>query len=121
MIQETKTQATLTHPDVRPVCSNRHRFLPSALLTLAAAGLGMSRGAVPPSRPAGAAGATPTRPDIRPCHVHIPDKALDDMRERLAATRWRDQETVADPSQGVQLAKLQQLVRYWGSDYDWHK
>ena len=49
------------------------------------------------------------------------DEALADLRRRLQATRWPDRETVADPSQGAQLAKLQELVRYWGSDYDWRK
>jgi pimeloyl-ACP methyl ester carboxylesterase len=58
---------------------------------------------------------------IRPFHVHVPEADLDDLRRRIAATRWPDQETVADRSQGVQLAKLQELVRYWGTDYDWRK
>ena len=121
MIQEPTTQDTTTHVEVRPVRSNRHRFLTTALLTLAAAGLVMSSCAAAPSSTVAAADAAPTCPDIRPFHIHIPDKALDDLRERLVATRWPDQETVADPSQGVQLAKLQQLVRYWGSGYDWRK
>jgi len=46
---------------------------------------------------------------------------LIDLRRRLQATRWPDRETVADQSQGVRLAKLQELVRYWGTDYDWRK
>jgi pimeloyl-ACP methyl ester carboxylesterase len=58
---------------------------------------------------------------IRPFRVNVPDEALDDLRQRIAATRWPDRETVADRSQGVQLAKLQELVRYWGTDYDWRK
>src|SRR5262249_3118612 len=58
---------------------------------------------------------------IRPFKVNIPEEALVDLRRRIAATRWPDKETVADPSQGVELAKLQQLVRYWGSAYDWRK
>jgi pimeloyl-ACP methyl ester carboxylesterase len=58
---------------------------------------------------------------IRPFRVSIPAKALDDLRRRLKATRWPDRETVADQSQGAQLAKLQELVRYWGTDYDWRK
>ena len=58
---------------------------------------------------------------IRPFHVDVPEKALVDLRRRIAATRWPDKETVADQSQGAQLAKLQELVRYWGSGYDWHK
>ena len=58
---------------------------------------------------------------IRPFHSNIPDEALVDLRRRLAATRWPDRETVNDRSQGVQLAKIQELVRYWGTDYDWRK
>jgi len=58
---------------------------------------------------------------IRPFHIEIPEAALIDLRSRIAATRWPDKETVADQSQGVQLARLQPLVRYWGTDYDWRK
>jgi pimeloyl-ACP methyl ester carboxylesterase len=53
--------------------------------------------------------------------VEVPQGALDDLRRRIGATRWPDKETVADRSQGAQLAKLQELVRYWGSAYDWRK
>jgi pimeloyl-ACP methyl ester carboxylesterase len=58
---------------------------------------------------------------IRPFKIQVPQAALDDLRRRIAATRWPDKETVADQSQGAQLAKLQELVRYWGSGYDWRK
>jgi pimeloyl-ACP methyl ester carboxylesterase len=58
---------------------------------------------------------------IRPFRVSVSDADLADLRRRLAATRWPDKETVADASQGAQLARLQKLVRYWGSDYDWRK
>lgn len=58
---------------------------------------------------------------IRPFTVHVPQAALDDLRRRVIATRWPDKETVADRSQGTQLAKLQELVRYWSTDYDWRK
>jgi pimeloyl-ACP methyl ester carboxylesterase len=58
---------------------------------------------------------------IRPFHISVPDEQLADLRRRLAATRWPDRETVNDGSQGVQLAKLQELVRYWGTNYDWRK
>ena len=58
---------------------------------------------------------------IRPFRAHIPDADVADMKRRLAATRWPDKETVADASQGAQLANLQELVRYWGTDYDWRK
>ena len=58
---------------------------------------------------------------VRPFKVHIPQAALDDLRRRIAATRWPDRETVANQSQGVQLERLQALARYWGTDYDWRK
>ena len=58
---------------------------------------------------------------IRPFHFKVPQAALDDLRRRLAATRWPDRETVTDQSQGVPLDKLQALVRYWSKDYDWRK
>ncbi|HTJ59480.1 MAG TPA: epoxide hydrolase [Devosiaceae bacterium] len=58
---------------------------------------------------------------IQPVNVHIPEEQLVDLRRRIAATRWPDQETVDDQSQGAQLEKLQGLVRYWGGDYDWRK
>ncbi len=55
---------------------------------------------------------------IRPFEVDIADRALEDLRRRIAATRWPSRELVADRSQGVQLATLQELARYWTSDYD---
>jgi pimeloyl-ACP methyl ester carboxylesterase len=58
---------------------------------------------------------------VRRFRVNVPSALLTDLRKRIAATRWPDKETVADQSQGAQLAKLQQLVRYWGSGYDWRK
>lgn len=58
---------------------------------------------------------------IQPFHVNIADKELTDLRNRIAATRWPDKETVSDRSQGAQLEQLQALVRYWGTDYDWRK
>ncbi|HEY2161459.1 MAG TPA: epoxide hydrolase [Solirubrobacteraceae bacterium] len=59
--------------------------------------------------------------DIRPFQVDIPDEALEDLRRRIAATRLPSQELVADRSQGVQLATIQELTRYWATDYDWRK
>src|SRR6266699_4964305 len=58
---------------------------------------------------------------VRPLRINVPEEALVDLRRRIAATRWPDKETVADQSQGAQLAKLQELVRYWGTGYDWRK
>jgi len=58
---------------------------------------------------------------VRPFRVNVPKTALDDLRRRIAATRWPDRETVPDSSQGAQLAALQSLVKYWGTQYDWRK
>src|SRR5262245_48970841 len=58
---------------------------------------------------------------IRPFRISVPEADLIDLRRRIAATRWPDRETVNDRSQGEQLAKLQELMRYWGTDYDWRK
>ena len=58
---------------------------------------------------------------VRPFRVTVPEADVADLRRRLAASRWPDKETVADQSQGVQLAKLQGLVHYWGTNYDWRK
>jgi pimeloyl-ACP methyl ester carboxylesterase len=58
---------------------------------------------------------------LRPFQFNAPDEALADLRRRVAATHWPDRETVADTSQGVQLATMQELARYWGTDYDWRK
>jgi pimeloyl-ACP methyl ester carboxylesterase len=71
----------------------------------------------------GNAQAVPTAESegIRPFQVHIPQADLDELRRRVLATRWPDKETVTDQSQGVQLDKLQALVHYWGTDYDWRK
>jgi pimeloyl-ACP methyl ester carboxylesterase len=62
---------------------------------------------------------TPT--EIRPFNVDIPDEELTELRRRIAAVRWPTKELVEDSSQGVQLATLQELARYWGTDYDWRK
>src|ERR671922_1781642 len=62
-----------------------------------------------------------TANEIRPFQIHIPDEALDDLRRRIAATRWPSRELVTDRSQGVQSATIQELARYWTSDYDWRK
>ena len=57
--------------------------------------------------------------EIRPFHIDMPDEAIADLRRRIAATRWPTRELVADRSQGVQLATIQELARYWATDYDW--
>jgi pimeloyl-ACP methyl ester carboxylesterase len=64
---------------------------------------------------------TATDHTIRPFRANVPQAAVMDMKRRLAATRWSDKETVDDASQGAQLSQLQELVRYWATDYDWRK
>ena len=71
--------------------------------------------------------ATPTRASadaataIRPFSFHVSDEQLAELRRRIAATRWPEKETVTDQSQGVPLATMQELARYWATDYDWRK
>src|SRR5262245_32864914 len=59
--------------------------------------------------------------EIRPFRVHVPERDLLDLRRRLQMTRFAERETVSDQSQGVQLATIQALTRYWASGYDWHR
>src|SRR5438552_542146 len=58
---------------------------------------------------------------ISPFHVDVPEEELTELRRRINATRWPDRETVADQTQGVQLATVQALARYWATEYDWRK
>jgi pimeloyl-ACP methyl ester carboxylesterase len=92
---------------------DRRQLLSTAAMGIAAAGAA----SLFYSDPAPAA----TSDAIRPFRIQVPEEQLVDLRRRLAATRWPDRETVNDRSQGVQLAKFQELVRYWGTDYDWRK
>src|SRR3954463_11538818 len=92
---------------------DRRCFLGAATLGIAAAGAASLL-------PAQMAAAT-TGDAVRPFRVAIPEEKLVDLRRRLAATEWPEKETVADQSQGVQLATMQELVRYWQSGYDWRK
>jgi len=82
----------------------------------------------PRSEPAGDRAAIPPvsanvkaadRTAIRPFRVDVPETELTDLRRRINATKWPDRETVADASEGVQLATIQKLARYWGTEYDW--
>ncbi len=65
--------------------------------------------------------AASTSDAIHQFHVSVPEAELTEMRRRIKATRWPERETVADQSQGVQLATMQALARYWASEYDWRK
>ncbi|MEX2124880.1 MAG: epoxide hydrolase family protein [Woeseia sp.] len=76
------------------------------------------------TRYAAATSAQPAVADdsaIRPFRAEVPQAALDDLRRRIAATQWPEKETVADQSQGLPLATMQELARYWATDYDWRK
>jgi pimeloyl-ACP methyl ester carboxylesterase len=63
----------------------------------------------------------PLPEDIRPFRINISTEAINDLRRRIQSTRWADKETVADASQGVQLATLKEMARYWSTTYDWRK
>jgi pimeloyl-ACP methyl ester carboxylesterase len=69
----------------------------------------------------GADGRAATDGAVRPFQIDVPEEALENLRQRLAATRWPTEELVDDRSQGVQLATMRELARYWTTDYDWHK
>jgi len=102
-----------TQLDPEMIDQDRRRLLSTAAMGIAAAGAA----SLFPAHPAPAA----TNDAIRPFRIDVPEEDLVDLRRRIAATRWPDRETVTDRSQGAQLAKLQELMRYWGTDYDWRK
>src|SRR5215216_1811813 len=62
-----------------------------------------------------------THPAVRPFRVDVPEEDLDDLRRRIAATRWPEKETVEDQSQGPRLAMMQAVARYWAEEYDWRE
>jgi pimeloyl-ACP methyl ester carboxylesterase len=84
-----------------------------ALAALAATVVGVS------SPPLAEAESSAT--SVRPFRINVPKADLDELRRRLAATRWPTRELVTDRAQGVQLATLKELVRYWSTEYDWRK
>src|SRR6202022_3148943 len=106
----TKTDTSITSEAIN---KDRRRLLGTAMMGITAAGAA----SLLPSQVV----AAPAGNGIRPFRINVPDEALVDLRRRLAATRWPEKETVADESQGVPLATLQELVRYWQTDYDWRK
>src|SRR5215217_7906786 len=103
---------------------NRRRFLGGMAMTIIAAQLGMIGCAQEQSSEETQGSETQealTSGEIRPFRIDVPEEKLVDLRQRIAATRWPDKETVSDGSQGAQLANLQPLVQYWGNGYDWRK
>jgi pimeloyl-ACP methyl ester carboxylesterase len=115
-------------PTLHPHTRTRRRLLGSAAVTMLAAHLGItgSTRAQTAKESTMTMTATPryaaqdaTSSDIRPFQVEVPQADLDDLRQRLAATRWPSKELVEDRSQGVQSATMEALTRYWATDYDW--
>ena len=106
------------------ITCDRRRFLGTAAMTIVAAQLGMIGCAQEQSSEETQGSETQealTSGEIRPFRIDVPEEKLVDLRQRIAATRWPDKETVSDGSQGAQLANLQPLVQYWGNGYDWRK
>ena len=108
----------------------RRRFLGIAAMTIATTQLNQFSFAIAQSNQTQPIKTTTTQSGseqsidptaIRPFHINIPQAAIVDLRRRIAATHWPDKETVADQTQGVQLATMQKLARYWATDYDWRK
>ena len=110
---KTPIAIVATRPSEETIDHDRRKLITGAAVGLAAAGVAH----LFPVRSASAA----TSDAMRPFHINIPEADLVDLRRRLAATRWPEKETVTDDSQGVPLAMLQDLVRYWQTDYDWRK
>jgi pimeloyl-ACP methyl ester carboxylesterase len=102
-----------TIPTSEQIDQDRRRFVGVAATAVAAAG---SLSLFPESLVAA------TESDaIRPFRVNVPEADLADLRRRVKATRWPDRETVTDDSQGVQLATMHKLAKYWSTEYDWRK
>src|SRR5258708_16110781 len=102
---------------------NRRRFVGVAAATVAAGPLGlfgrvnaMTQALTDVAQPTGS-GQT----EIRPFRFTASDADLTDLRRRINATKWPEREVVNDQSQGVQLSTMQNLARYWGTQYDWRK
>src|SRR6266568_8792187 len=111
------------HDMSKPPDVDRRRFVGVAAATVAAGPLGlfgrvnaMTQALTDVAQPAGS-GQT----EIRPFRFTASDADLIDLRRRINATRWPEREIVTDQSQGVQLATMQNLARYWGTQYDWRK
>src|SRR6267143_5326947 len=113
------------HGDDQMPDLDRRRFLGSAAATVAAGQVGVlafSRRLEAMTQPITEVPVqTSVRSDIRPFHVSFPEEQLTDLRRRIKATKWPERETVADETQGVQLATMQALASHWANDYDWRK
>src|SRR5690349_22621989 len=96
-----------------PSIGRRGFSMRAAILSLA-----FATAAIPVIAGDGSAAAKEDANAIRPFHVNVPKAKLTDLRKRINATQWPERETVTDTSQGVQLATMQKLARYWATDYD---
>jgi len=119
---ETMNASLITEPKTNMKTKKQIELTPTAATRPAVPLLAFAIAVIPvlAADGSGAAAAEDSNA-IRPFHINIPESALADLRQRVLATRWPGKETVSDRSQGVQLAKLQALVSYWGTDYDWRK
>jgi pimeloyl-ACP methyl ester carboxylesterase len=102
-----------TQPVSEVIDQDRRQLLSNAAMGIAAA----SASTFIPAFPSKAG----TEAEIRPFRAHFPDAALIDLRRRVSATKWPSREIVKGPTQGVQLATMQELARYWATDYDWRR
>ncbi|HMJ17033.1 MAG TPA: epoxide hydrolase, partial [Gemmatimonadaceae bacterium] len=105
---------------------DRRRFFGAAAATLAASQLGLlvlPRRLQAMTQPIaeGPLQTTSVMSDIRPFRVSVPEEQLTDLRHRIKATKWPERETLADDTQGVQLATMQALASHWANEYDWRK
>jgi len=108
--------------DTLPQIPSRRRFIGVAAATVAASALSQLAFAETNQAVTDIAQAPSGDPtSIRPLRIHAPESQLIDLKRRIKATRWPERETVTDASQGVQLANMQRLARYWATDYDWRK
>jgi len=102
-----------TRVDSDAVDMDRRQHLNTSAMSIAEAGA--ARLSDPPLASAAAIDV------IRPFRINVPEEDLDDLKRRLAGTRWPEKETTDDDSQGVRLEIIQQLVRHWQTEYDWRK
>ena len=102
---------------------DRRRFCGAAVVAAAASPLGFASSIFPQRCTAmdTALEQGGDKTDLRPFHVKVPESELTELRRRINATRWPERETVSDATEGVQLATVQALARYWATEYDWRK
>ena len=109
--------------DTLPISPVRRRLCGAAAASFAAAPFGVfvfsERTAAMAQHAETTSAGSPT--GLRPFHYKASDTELADMKRRIKATRWPEKETVDDDTQGVQLATMQALAKYWGDSYDWRK